>query len=714
MSANSIHQSTPVTQVGLSQKAEQLSLTQPSDEVVALQKLTPLQREALYLHDIGLNVLPQPFASKGGYPWKTLQYVRLSRTDERYSVVRLFAGSCNLAIMCGRTSNNLFVIDCESRDAFERHMEAVRLSRIPLWAVRTKRGGHIYMCASEGEVQSIGPGTLEDAEIKGAGGYVLGPPSLHPEGDPYEWLVREGDAPPTVDIDDINWLQNTDAEPVSLALANKESKADKDGILHDSMFCNLSRATLDYIRTGQSTSEGERNNALFSAACDLAGNGISRSEAEMLLLPVAVSSGLSHTESERTLESAYSKPRQPARPQRKQLGDWYFVLVWASHQQWSGRTGASARAAILALINRARMASNYNGTFRGSFRELAELGRLGPNTVRLRLAEFQNYETPIIAYRGQDKISNASLWGFTDEIVKLGRDMVFEGEGDPISAEWRDFLQTLLNSDATERPKMGHNGAFLYRHMTQDGEPRRASEWGEITGLSRSQVYYALRKLEGLKVVVRGADSTWYAVAMNDNDLDIFVEAEPLAEARRQRFIEERGRQAGQYIFDARRKAEKGNFLRPALDIRPPLVRELAQFAVDRQMLELAREVAEIDPDRDARVDVATMVRERVQMITQAQDLRIALGRAEREQQEVKPEPHKIGAPEQSKQKTRSRLLNAQKANAEQNERCVASELRAFMLGDGNDEDFDEDDDDARYDADMAKADALEADNTDN
>src|SRR5690606_18635258 len=178
----------------------QVSIPENTDEIqtvcntnqISTFGLSDLQRQAYALYDIGLNVLPQPIARKGGLPWKRLQYSRLNRDDANYGLRNLFAGECNLAVMCGATSGNLFVIYCESNDSFLYHLQQMRDNDIPIWAVQTARGGHIYLRAKNGEVHNIETGILCDTEIKGRGGYLLAPPSIHPSGMVYPWIVQHG------------------------------------------------------------------------------------------------------------------------------------------------------------------------------------------------------------------------------------------------------------------------------------------------------------------------------------------------------------------------------------------------------------------------------------------------------------------------------------------------------------------------------------------
>jgi hypothetical protein len=125
------------------------------------------------LFAMGLNVFPQPYGKKEGFPWKELQYTRLNRSD----LLNVFDGTYNLAVMMSRTSRNLFGIDYETEEAFKHHrLEAAR-RKLAVWVVKTARGGHLYFLCAEGEVQNIRPETIPDVESRGQNCYVLCPPS---------------------------------------------------------------------------------------------------------------------------------------------------------------------------------------------------------------------------------------------------------------------------------------------------------------------------------------------------------------------------------------------------------------------------------------------------------------------------------------------------------------------------------------------------------
>lgn len=71
----------------------------------------------------------------------------------------------------------------------------------------------------------------------------------------------------------------------------------------------LSRETLLFLTKGGDA--GNRNNSLFAAACDMAGNNFDFDSAFAMLHPKATESGLPSGEAEGTIRRAFSRPRNP-------------------------------------------------------------------------------------------------------------------------------------------------------------------------------------------------------------------------------------------------------------------------------------------------------------------------------------------------------------------------------------------------------------------
>jgi hypothetical protein len=124
--------------------------------------------------------------------WKQYQQKRPSEGELKSWFRR--NGVTGLAVMCGPVSGSLVVRDFDDESAYEDWRSAHRDLAAVLPTVRTDRGYHVYFTDSTDHI--IG---LTDGELRGAG-YVLLPPSRHPTGRTYRWVVPlSNDSPPVLD-----------------------------------------------------------------------------------------------------------------------------------------------------------------------------------------------------------------------------------------------------------------------------------------------------------------------------------------------------------------------------------------------------------------------------------------------------------------------------------------------------------------------------------
>lgn len=532
------------------------------------------QTEALRLYDLGLNVFPQPVGQKSGYPWRELQYMRLARNHASFGLTAVTI-EANLAVMCGHTSGNLFVIDCESEDSLLFHIQQMVIRNIPIWLVKTARGGHLYVRSVLGEVDNVPSGVMLDCEIRGRNSYVLAPPSLHPSGIRYHWVITQGDTIPLIDPKRIDWL--TDKQGNSVVLLTRFSAFARKrhfSITQGKPVVNLSKATQFFLSQGGITPKGSRNMALFRASCDFAGNGLSRLDAESQLVPIAMSSGLSYQESIKTVHSAYSQPRTPSRPnlitQRETSISlrWQYAMAYAVRLDWSGRSGSNYRAVLLALLERCRLSENDRGTFRASIREIAELARVSINTVQRALKTFRSTKGTyggLLQYQGGDHMSNASLWRFTDEVLAEGKAQLLEVGAEETRLLWLEYSSSLFESDAVERGALGKTAMFLYHVMRTEKKRLMPSKWAEISKMSVNQVNYALSKMKEFGLILRDSQG-WYAIdcSMEEATEQVLLQKPSCRgryERRAERFRKQREEYVSRLTFYNRLRWEGESFL---------------------------------------------------------------------------------------------------------------------------------------------------------
>jgi predicted transcriptional regulator len=475
---------------------------------------------------LGLNAFPVPYGKKGGWKWHALQYARLDIPALHW----LFQEQCNTAIMTGRTSGNLFVIDCETPESFRYHEKRLQQAGIPIWAVRTGGqggGGHFYLRSQDGEVKNIPSGERQDYEVRGNRCYVLAPMSRHPDGGDYEWYRCDTLQPPTVSLAQVAWLGCEVVKSSQHCTSNFPSHLD-----------HLSATSLDFLTSGAPV--GERNKRLFSAACDLAGNDYTHTDAIQLLLTVALDSGLPEYEILNSINSAYSKPREAAKKyaRDKSMNPPHVrAIAWIHNQFWNGLQGTTDKFVLLACCERAKTA-NKKGVFRASTRELAELACVTRKTVSASLNRLA--QAKLLFPCGHDKSSKAGLFRLsttitTENLQDYPTPALTNGEACGVISP---------KNDAMENKALGKTAYSLYKRMVSFQRPMPLLELGKRAKLTVNQLYRALRKLKTFGLVKKVKAKNYVAIPMTDQMLDEHVSIPAgtygKGEARRQKHQQER------------------------------------------------------------------------------------------------------------------------------------------------------------------------------
>lgn len=345
--------------------------------------LTPVQRQASELYDMGFSIGPARPATKLPYIWRRLYTTRIDPA----AIPDLFPGRAGLFVVTGAISRNLAILDCESQETARQHAAEFTRRGLRPWVVTTARGAHFWFLSADGELTNLkdDPAQPRGWELRGRCCYAMCPPSIHPTGVIYDWHYRAGELPPSIPLAALDWLG---AELHTKAHRKAQPQEPEE-------YPELSRANREFILTG--AAPGARNNRLFAAACDLAANGYSRADTRAALLPAARRCGLSERETNATIDSAYREARTPA----KQTKAAPPVPAWAGARAWAdaypfttlsaeryGRalrvSAATARAVFIALCERARR-EHPSTVFRASVREVAELAHLRAATVQAAL-----------------------------------------------------------------------------------------------------------------------------------------------------------------------------------------------------------------------------------------------------------------------------------------------------------------------------------------
>ena len=428
---------------------------------------------------------------------------------------------------------------------------------------------------------------IGDVEIRGCRSYVLAPPSLHPSSEQYQWQHQQGDCPPSIDPQIIDWLIDNKGQAIQLETdTTSMTKAySKCVSLQYESPCKLAKDTKNFIQSGSNLDEGSRNHRLFKAACDLNGNGYSITEAKQMLIYPAIQSGLSKHETHKTINSAYSQSRQPTVPSSQkdeEKPQWVYANEYAQTIEWEGRTAVNQRLLFQAFVTRAKLSSSDDGLFRASIRELAVLARMSNGTVQRLIPKLMDKQ--LIEKCTNDKASGATVWRFT----KLATQKRVESETDTLkeSPLWKMHSVSVLNlPDSIERGALGFNGVLVYKAMLKLSHGIFPKALTEKLDLTLHQVKYAMKKLKDYGLIIRGSEG-WIAIPKTDEELDEqvseYVDIVGKRERRIARFRGQRQIFVGRKLFFARLYqggAVFQNAIRQFLLIQDQCVYRLSVFA---------------------------------------------------------------------------------------------------------------------------------------
>ncbi|MFI5064768.1 MAG: bifunctional DNA primase/polymerase, partial [Streptosporangiales bacterium] len=115
--------------------------------------------------------------SRGKHPCG--RWSRDSTTDPAAIRVALGRGLRNLGIDCGKSG--LLVVDEDRRGAFSEYAAGI-VEQVPeTFTVTTSKGHHFYFAQPAGEPLGNSPGQMagHGIDIRGAGGFVVAPGSIH-------------------------------------------------------------------------------------------------------------------------------------------------------------------------------------------------------------------------------------------------------------------------------------------------------------------------------------------------------------------------------------------------------------------------------------------------------------------------------------------------------------------------------------------------------
>ena len=215
-----------------------------------------------------LNKAKKDWPKSPRFRWK--QYQDKAPADEDIEQWTTQWPYTNWAIVTGA---QIVVVDADSQEAVA-FIEKGGITRTPL-RVRTSKGKHYYFQAKP-DYPIRNSVRKSKIDIRGAGGYVVAPGSIHADGNHYQWETDEG-----VELDDI--LDLPVLTPNDVAAINGFNGSPNE---NEPEIGNLGFIASQYAvpHDGKNLMEGEgRNNATASLAGQLIRQGSSLHEIKKLL-----------------------------------------------------------------------------------------------------------------------------------------------------------------------------------------------------------------------------------------------------------------------------------------------------------------------------------------------------------------------------------------------------------------------------------------------
>jgi hypothetical protein len=276
---------------------------------------------------LDFSCFPVQYAGKRPmFSWEDYQHRQ--PTDEEIAAWCADYTRANVAIATGEVSG-IVVVDVDNEEG-KRNLEAG--GELPLTVcAKTAHGWHYYF-AHPGFKLSNKARFIEGVDLRGDGGYVIAPPSVHPSGAIYEWEVSPADCEPAPMPEWLLALLKPRPAPGSVDYTQPFSANETGAYWLDAA---LGKAV-----------QGTRDETAFWLACQLRDAGLSYSEAEAVLRDFAarVPQGTEpYTEREALakVRSAWSQPpRNPAMSQRPRATRQTFY----PEERWHGESQAAIGA----------------------------------------------------------------------------------------------------------------------------------------------------------------------------------------------------------------------------------------------------------------------------------------------------------------------------------------------------------------------------------
>ena len=218
-------------------------------------------------HKQGWNVIPIAFKQKTplrGFSWKPFQTQEVTEENlqewfgnDRYR---------NMAVMVGDVSGGLTILDFDKMELYEQWKSKHNGLAETLPTVKTSRGMHVYFRSEEGKTIAY-----NKIDLLVSRKYVLLPPSIHPDGPTYEWIIPPNGELPVLDPDEYKLDRLTEEtedreeiEEIEAIYIGKDNCIYLPDFLKKYNFDkNKSKKIYEAITHTQPKTEGQRNKKIF-------------------------------------------------------------------------------------------------------------------------------------------------------------------------------------------------------------------------------------------------------------------------------------------------------------------------------------------------------------------------------------------------------------------------------------------------------------------
>lgn len=186
-----------------------------------------------------------------------------SRPPTSEELVNWFARApYNIGVVCGAVSGGLVVVDFDLLASFDEWCEQ-ELTRWLIPTVETANGRHVYVRVTD-KINGNHRNQARKIDLRGEGGYVVAPPSVHETGHIYRWVMGQWTNVPTynsladIGLPDSIFLRTERVVPLSPPLRRGEQ--------------GMPLSISSFVARG--TFVGNRDRKAYWAACECRDAGI--------------------------------------------------------------------------------------------------------------------------------------------------------------------------------------------------------------------------------------------------------------------------------------------------------------------------------------------------------------------------------------------------------------------------------------------------------